>query len=179
MSSVKVILDRWPSALGLAAAIAVLASAAERETVAISLGVATLCYLGAAALDRRWVGWAGVLGGSLIVVLSEVAGLAWWAGIGIMALVLIVIGVLMRVPRIPLTAQTLAMLGYGGVAVAALLLAPQAGLVLAGLALAAHGIWDLIHYRRDQVVNRSLAEACMLLDIPLGIGVVVLAFVNN
>ncbi len=31
------------------------------------------------------------------------------------------------------------------------------------------------HYRRDQVVPRSLAEFCMLLDVPLGVGFVVLA----
>ncbi|MFC8907015.1 hypothetical protein [Micromonospora sp. NPDC057140] len=62
-------------------------------------------------------------------------------------------------------------------AVTAVLVAPRVGLVLAGLALAAHGIWDVVHYRRNEVVPRSLAEFCVLLDVPLGVGFLVLAAV--
>ena len=36
-------------------------------------------------------------------------------------------------------------------------------------------MWDVIHYRRDIVVPRSLSEACMFLDLPLGIGAFILA----
>jgi len=172
------VLHRWPSALGLAAAAGQLAIGGDRDSVAIVVGVAALCYLGAAALRRRWVAWAGVAGGSLVVAASELAGLAWWAGIGGTALVLIVAGLLGRAPRPALTAQTAALLGYGGLAVAALYFAPRAGLVLAGIVLASHAAWDLIHYRRDQVVPRSLAEFCMLLDLPLGVGVIVIAIVD-
>jgi hypothetical protein len=169
---------RWPSALGLAAAALLLATGGDRETVAIVLCVATLCYLGAAGLDRPWVAWAGIAGGSLVVFASEVVGLAWWAGIGIGALALVVAGLLGRVPRPALTAQTAALIGYGGLAVAALFFAPRVGLVLAGVLLASHAGWDLIHYRRNQVVPRSLAEFCMLLDVPLGVGAVVLAIMH-
>ncbi len=59
----------------------------------------------------------------------------------------------------------------------ALFLAPRAGLVLAGPCWRPCRV-DVIHYRRDQVVPRSLAEFCMLLDIPLGVGFVVLAMVG-
>jgi hypothetical protein len=31
-----------------------------------------------------------------------------------------------------------------------------------------------VHYRRGIVVPRSLAEACVALDVPLGLGIVVL-----
>jgi len=68
-----------------------------------------------------------------------------------------------------------ALLVFGGLAVTALFLAPRLGLVLAGVVLASHAGWDVVHYRRDQVVPRSLAEFCMLLDVPLGVGFVVLA----
>jgi hypothetical protein len=51
-------------------------------------------------------------------------------------------------------------------------------MVLAGLALASHAVWDAIHYRRAAVVPRSLAEFCMLLDVPLGLGAVVLALIG-
>jgi hypothetical protein len=169
------ILHRWPSALGLAVAALQLARDPDTETVATVIGVAALCYLGAAALDRRWVAWAGCVAFSLVLVASQELGLVWWAVGAAVALGLVVAGLLGGVPRPPLAAQTAALLGYGGVAVAALLLAPRAGLVLAGVALAGHAVWDVIHYRRNQVVHRSLAEFCVLLDVPLGVGAIVLA----
>ncbi len=169
------ILHRWPSALGLAVAVLQLARDPDTETVATVIGVAVVCYLGAAALNRRWVAWAGCVVVSLMVVASQVIGLAWWAVSAVVALALVVAGLLLGVPRVPLAAQTGALIGYGGVAVAALFLAPRAGLVLAGVALVGHSVWDVIHYRRNQVVHRSLAEFCVLLDVPLGVGAIVLA----
>jgi hypothetical protein len=169
------ILHRWPSALGLAVAALQLASGPDTDTVATTIGVAVVCYLAAAALNRRWVAWAGVVVVSLMVVASQAVGLAWWAVGGIVALALVIAGLLLRVPRPPLTAQTAALIGYGGVAVAALFLAPRLGLALAGVALAGHTVWDVIHWRRNQVVHRSLAEFCVLLDVPLGVGAIVLA----
>lgn len=169
------ILHHWPSALGLTAAVVALATGAGRDSVAITVAVATLCYLGAAALGRPWVAWAGIVGGSLVVTASKLIGLEWWVGMGIAALILIVAGLLRRASIPAVTAQTVALVGFGGVAVAALFLAPRVGLALAGVALASHAVWDVIHYRRNQVVPRSLAEFCMLLDVPLGLGAIVLA----
>jgi hypothetical protein len=169
------LLHRWPSAVGLAAAVLQLATGAGADSVAIVVGVAALCYLGAAALGRPWVAWAGVAGGSVVVVASELIGLAWWAGLGVVALVLIAVGLLSGGSRPALTAQTAALLAFGGLAVAASVIAPRIGLALAGVVLAAHAGWDLVHYRRNQVVPRSLAEFCIWLDVPLGIGAVALA----
>jgi hypothetical protein len=39
----------------------------------------------------------------------------------------------------------------------------------------AHAVWDAVHLRRGVVVPRSLAEACIFLDVPLGIAVIALA----
>ncbi len=167
---------RWPSALGLLAVGFQLATGANREAVAITVSVATLCYLGAAALNRPWVAWAGIGGGSLVVVAGELAGLPWWAAIGIAAAALVAIGLIGRAPRPALTAQSAALLGFGGLAVLGLFLDPRVGMVLAGLALASHAGWDFVHYRRHAVVPRSLAEFCMILDVPLGAALVVLAF---
>ena len=86
----------WPSALGLLAAASILATGADRETLAIAVCVAALCYLGAAALGRPWVAWAGIVGASLVVVASELVALVWWAGIGIAAFALVVAGLLGR-----------------------------------------------------------------------------------
>jgi hypothetical protein len=170
----QAILHRGPSALGLAVAALQLARGPDTETVATVIGVAVVCYLGAAALDRRWVAWAGCVVVSGVVVASQAIGLSWWAVSGLVALALVVAGLLLGVPRAPLAAQTAALLGYGGVAVAALFLSPRVGLVLAGLALTGHSGWDVLHYRRNQVVHRSLAEFCVLLDVPLGVGAILL-----
>ena len=82
--------------------------------MAITVCVAALCYLGAAALGRPWVAWAGIVGASLVVVASELVGLVWWAGISIAALALVVAGILGRTSRPALTAQTAALLVFGG-----------------------------------------------------------------
>jgi hypothetical protein len=171
----QALLHRWPSALGLATAAVQLATGPDTERVATVIAVAVLCYLGAAALDRRWVAWAGCAAFGLVVVGSQLLGLVWWAVGGAVALALVVAGLVLRVPRPPLTAQTVALVGYGTVAVVALFLAPRVGLALAGVALVGHGVWDVIHYRRNQVVHRSLAEFCVLLDVPLGLGAIALA----
>jgi hypothetical protein len=173
-SPVRRLLRRWPTAIGLVAATAVLLTAADRETAATCVGVAVLCYLGAAALGRPWIAWAGVLGGSVLVTIGELVGVGRWAALGAAAVVLVAVAVVLGVPRRPVLAQTLALLAYGGLALTALALAPWAGLVLAGLTLAAHAGWDAVHHHRDAVVPRSLAETCMALDLLLGLGVVLI-----
>ncbi|WP_422769499.1 hypothetical protein ACN28C_22445 [Plantactinospora sp. WMMC1484] len=171
----SVIPHRWPSALGLAAAVIVLATGPDRQTVAITVGAAALCYLGAAALARPWVAWAAVPGFSVVMVASALFELPWWVVAGVAAAVLVVVGLAGRVSYPLLGAQTAAVAAYGGLAVTGLLLAPRVGAVLVGLVLAAHAIWDAVHFRRNAVVPQSLAEACMLLDVPLGLGFLVLA----
>lgn len=122
--------------------------------------------------------WAGVPIGSVIVVVIELTGSPWWAGLGAVAAVLVVVGVIIGVPRAELAAQSLALLGFGGLAVGTFWLAPRVGMVLAGLVLAAHAGWDLVYYRRGVVVPRSLAEFCIFLDVPLGLGLVAIALVG-
>lgn len=155
-----------------------LALGPDADGVATVVATAVLCYLAAAALKRRWVAWAGCLVFPTVIVASRLAGVTWWAVVAAVAAALVVVGLAIRAPRPPLSAQTLALVGYGGVAVVALFLAPRAGLALAGVALAAHAVWDVIHFRRDQVVYRSLAEFCVVLDVPLGVAAIVLAVVG-
>lgn len=169
------VLRHWPTALGLGAVAAQFATGVGRESLSVVVCVACLCYLAAAASGRPWVAWPAIVGGSLVVVAAELAGLPWWSGVAGTALVLVVLGLVTRVPRPALTAQTVAMAGYGAVALVALAVAPRIGLALAGLGLAAHGLWDVAHYRRDAVVPRSLSEFCLVLDVPLGLGAVALA----
>jgi len=173
--AVRTVLSRWPALLGLGAAVLLLATGvADRATLAIGVSAAALCYLAAAALGRPWVAWASIVGASLVVVASEVAGLPWWAGIGITALVLLGIGTVRGVVR-PTLPQAAALLGYGTLAVTALAIDPEVGLVVAGLTLAGHAVWDVVHHRRNTVVPRSMAEACLFFDVVLGLGCLALA----
>lgn len=58
--------------------------------------------------------------------------------------------------------------------ISALLLDVTAAKVVVAIGLLLHGAWDILHWRRDVVVSRSLAEWCAALDISLGIGVLAL-----
>lgn len=170
------VLDRWPLVLGLACAGLVLAFSADRDTVATTVVAAAICYLAAAALDRPWVAWAAIPATLVLGAVGRVVfGWSPWVLIALSGVVLVGVGLAGRAPRAALRAQTGALLGYGAAAVVGLLVAPTAGLVIVGLTLAAHGIWDVAHLRSGRTVPRSLAEACIALDVPLGLGVVVLA----
>ena len=170
---------RWPTAVGLLAAAVALLAGGDRDTVITALFVALTCYLAAAALGRPWVAWAAVPIASVAVTIGQILDIESWMVIGTASVVLIVVGLLRRASQPALTAQSLAMLGYGGVAMIALVLVPVAGAVLASLSLIAHAIWDLIHYRRNAVVPRSLAEFCMFFDVPLGAAVIVLVLTSG
>jgi hypothetical protein len=165
---------RWPIAFGLLAAALAFFAGGDRDTVITALFVALTCYLAAAALDRPWVAWGAVPIASVAVTAGQFLDIDPWFVIGGASVVLIVVGLLRRASQPALTAQSFAMLGYGGAAVLALAFSQVVGAVLASLALIAHAIWDVIHYRKNAVVPRSLAEFCMFFDIPLGVAFIVL-----
>jgi hypothetical protein len=164
---------RWPVAVGFLGAAFVAIVSPDGVTITISLLAALTCYLAAAALGVRWVAWAAIPVASVLVVAGGLADIEPWIVLGAAAVVLVVIGLLRQASRTALAAQSLAMVVYGGIALVALTLGPVAGAVLASLALMAHAVWDVIHYRRNAVVPRSLAEACMFFDVPLGLAVIV------
>ena len=170
------IVRHWPALAGLTVAVALLVTgAANLAGVAITAPAAAFCFLAAAALGRRWVAWPAILGATAVVVAGRLLGLPWWAGLAIAAGALVIYGLLRGAPRPALDAQALAQVTFIATGILAFSLAPRAGALLAGLALASHAVWDAIHYRRDIVVPRSLAEACMFLDVPLGLGFIAIA----
>jgi len=157
----------------LGAAFAAIASP-DRETIVISLLVALICYLAAAALGVRWVAWAAIPVASALVVAGALIGIEPWFVLGGVAIALVIVGLAARASRTALAAQSLALVAYGGIALIGLALSPVVGAVLASLTLMAHGVWDVIHYRRNAVVSRSLAEACIAFDVLLGLTAIVL-----
>lgn len=143
-------------------------------TPATAVGVAALCYLAAAATRTRWVAWLGVPVFSGLAFAGLLGFLPWWALFVLVGAVLLAVGVVAGAGRVT-AVQAAAMLGFFGIAVVALYLAPRAGLALAGVVLAAHALWDVQHYRRDVVVSRSMAIFCVGLDVTVGALCVVLA----
>ena len=105
--------------------------------------------------------------GTALVVLGELLGATWWHLIAAAGTVLVVVGVARRQRATALEAG--GMVGYFGIAVAALFLSPALGLGLAALTLIAHAAWDTYHLARDRVVPRSLALWCIGLDVTVGI----------
>ena len=165
----------WPALLGLVVAASQVATGVDIEGTAITVAAAASCYVAAAALDRPWVAWAGIPVSALVVTVGELAGATWWVGLAGYVVLLVAVGLAARAPGRALADQGLAMLVFGGLAVVALVVSPRLGLALAGLALTCHAVWDWRHWRRNDVVPRSLAEFCMLLDVPVGVAALAVA----
>lgn len=164
-----------PLLAGIVVAVLFALSGTNRDTAAIVLLVATTCYLAAAALGRQWVAWVTFPLGSIAVAVALSVGPVPAVGIAALVLALVTVGVVRRSPLDKLGAETLAYLGYGGVALAALSLTDAAlGAVVAAVALAAHAVWDAVHLVRDRgVVPPALAWGCIGLDTVYGAVVVV------
>ncbi|PFG39839.1 hypothetical protein ATJ97_2357 [Georgenia soli] len=173
------VLHHWPALVGVVAVALILVGEADREVPALVVAIAALCYLAAAATDRPWVAWAAIPASAAVVTTTELLAVPWWWTLAGSVVVLVLVGLLHGAPRPALTAQTAAVLAFGALAAAALLVdQPRVGLAVAGAALASHAVWDAVHYRRRVVVPRSLAEACLFLDVPAGVGFVVIALVG-
>jgi hypothetical protein len=156
-----------PVLIGVASGIAMTQGAISAESAAIPTGIATLAYLAAGALGPRWTAWAGVAAGTALVVIGEMLGATWWHLFAAAGVVLAAVGVARRQRATALEAG--GMVGYFGIAVAALFLSPALGLGLAAAALIAHAAWDAYHLLTDRVVPRSLALWCIGLDVTAGV----------
>ncbi|MGH8249198.1 MAG: hypothetical protein ACREVI_00645 [Steroidobacteraceae bacterium] len=69
--------------------------------------------------------------------------------------------------------QSIAMLGFGAVAVLALYIDRVVGAYLVAAGLLAHARWDAYHHSANKVVSRSMAEFCFVLDLLLAVAIVV------
>lgn len=169
------LLGRWPSAVGvLVAAIAIwgAASGVDLAQLVLFLG---LNYVVAEISRKRWMPWVGTIVIFVLVPLSQrldpelLRPLVLWA-----AIAAVLLGVVFAIIRSggEMALQTVAMLPFGAIAAIALYIDPTVGAYLVAVGLIAHGIWDIIHHRRDLVVLRSFAEFCTVLDMLAGIAVI-------
>lgn len=184
-----------PVAVGVASAAGMLFAldgafgSTTADTPATVVGVATLCYLAAAATGRRWMALVWCVAAPALVLAALLADVPWPAALAAAGVVLLAVGLATgrepaeaalghpgRTSRRTVTwQQAAAMAAYLGAATVALTLATRWGLALAGLALTVHAAWDVVHWRRDVVVHRALAMWCLGLDVTLGVTCVALA----
>lgn len=95
-------------------------------TSATAVGVAVLCYLAAAATRTRWIAWVGVPVFSGVAFAGLLGFLPWWVLFVLAGVVLLVAGTAAGAGQAAAT-QAAAMLGFFGLAIVALHLAPRAG----------------------------------------------------
>jgi hypothetical protein len=164
------LLARWPSVVGLAALVASSADGVDAHITAMVIMIAALCYLTAAAVGWRPAGWIAVpviTGLTLIAMVTAIDAIVLLL---VLAAVMVVVG-LIRLPRSgwrELGLQAAGFVGFAALGLTAMMVTPVLAAHLAALAAIGHGVWDLVHHRRDKVVNRSLTEFCMVLDFGLG-----------
>ncbi|MFG6195329.1 hypothetical protein [Nonomuraea sp. JJY05] len=168
---------RWPTLLGLGFATLSLLDFEDGRSLGFVVFLAALIYLGTAVLGKPGTVWALFIIGTVAWVVLDRLGIDPWPALIGAAISLIVLGVVGGLLWQPLltAAQVPAMLVCGGAVLLALTLSPQAGGFLVAAALIAHAVQDVLVWRANQVVARSLAEFCMVLDFVLGAGIVVLS----
>lgn len=166
--------------LGVLAGVAIVLplSQATAEAPLTATGIATSCYVAAAAVGIRWLAWLFIPVAALVSIFGDSLPLGpWWVVLAGVGALLLGIGLLRR--KRATLAQAAAMVGYFGLGVIGLFVAPRLGLAIAGLALAAHAGWDWWHFRRDVVVARSFALWCIGLDLTAGGICLVLAVTSS
>jgi hypothetical protein len=168
---------RWPmlAGLGFAALIAVdLVSAVELAPV---LAASAAVYLGAAALQRPAAAWPLFFATAVVITVARLADDRFeptWVILA-SAVALLIYGLLRGAahPGYGLPLQTVALLGFGAAAAAALMITPELGAYLVAAGLLGHAAWDAYHHRVNRVVVRSLAEFCLALDAALAVVIVI------
>jgi hypothetical protein len=168
---------RWPmlAGLGFAALIAVdLVSGVELAPV---LAASAAVYLGAAALRRPAAAWPLFFATAVVITVARLADDRFeptWAILA-SAVALLIYGLLRGAghPGYGLPLQTVALLGFGAAAAAALMITPELGAYLVAAGLLGHAAWDAYHHRVNRVVVRSLAEFCLALDTALAVVIVI------
>ncbi|MEV1003895.1 hypothetical protein [Nonomuraea sp. NPDC050202] len=169
---------RWPTLAGLAAAAFSVMDEQDGRGQALVVFLAALIYLGTAVVDRPGVVW--ILFGAAVagVTVVRVIGAELWTVLVAGAVAVTVLSLVSDLPRRHRLAavQIPLMLVFGGAALVGLALDPVLGAWLVAVALIGHAVQDVIVWRANKVVARSLAEFCAVLDFTLGIAIIVLQF---
>jgi hypothetical protein len=172
-------LQWWPAlaGIGFAAFVAfdLFRGSEHGSELAAVVAASGLVYLAAAAVQKPSIAWPVFFISVIIIAVCKRIGFdATWVLLGLASL-FVVYGLLRSAtqPAHGLPLQTLAMAGFGGLAAVALYLNQVIGAYLVAAGLFAHAAWDAYHHRTNQVVIRSMAEFCFVLDTVLAVAIVV------
>jgi hypothetical protein len=168
---------RWPTLAGLGFAALIAFDLVSGVDLTPVLAASAAVYLGAAALQRPAAAWPLFFATAVVITVARLLEdrfePTWVILAG--AAALLVYGLLRGAGRpghgLPL--QTLALLGFGAAAGAALLITPEVGAYVVAAGLLGHAAWDVHHHRTNRVVVRSLAEFCLALDTALAVAIVI------
>lgn len=174
------VLARWPSLVGLAALIATSAGGVDAHVTATVIMIAALSYLAAAALGRPAAAWITIPAGVLLVTVGMLTALDAVLLLIAAAAVLVIVGLIRRPrperPEVGL--QAAGFVGFTGLGLVAMMVDPVLAAHLAALAAIGHGVWDVLHHRRNRVVGRSFAEFCAVLDFGLGAVILIVTWLS-
>jgi hypothetical protein len=159
-----VLLRRWPTALAVGLEVVSWGIGTVRAGQILPLLPAL--YVVVTVLRRRGASWP-VLVASFVLLVGLQLQTVVQPTIAIVALATAValVGLRRRSGRAELGVQVAGLVLFGGLAVLGLVVAPETARYVLAAGWLGHGIWDLVHLRRDAVVSRSYAEWCGVLDI--------------
>jgi hypothetical protein len=168
---------RWPTLAGLGFAALIAFDLVSGVELAPVLAASAAVYLGAAALQRPAAAWPLFFATIVIVTVARLLGDRFeptWVILA-SAVALVIYGLLRGAgqPGYGLPLQTVALLGFGAAAAAALMITPELGAYLVAAGLLGHAAWDAYHHRVNRVVVRSMAEFCLVLDTALAAAIVI------
>ena len=168
---------RWPTLAGLGFAVLIAFGLVSGVELAPVLAASAAVYLGAAALQRPAAAWPLFFATVAVITVARLLDDRFeptWVILA-SAVVLLVYGLLRGAgrPGYGLPLQTVALVGFGVAAGAALLINPVPGAYLVAAGLLGHAAWDAYHHRVNRVVVRSMAEFCLALDTALAVAIVI------
>jgi hypothetical protein len=179
-SAISRLTVRWPTILGLvvvAGAIAAIAGLDIDEAAStFGPGAAAMMviYLAAFASGNpvsAWLAFGGVVAAAAIQSALGVEGAVGMTVIlGLMWLWALARG--RTQDRYWFNLETLGLVFFGGLTIAAFVADARLAGVLAGVGWLAHGLWDAYHFAKDRVVSRTWSELCAVTDIPVGAALV-------
>ena len=177
----KLAAQRWPSLAGLAVAYLAVNGAAGADLAPL-VALLPVGYVVAEVTRRPWTIWIVVAALFVVVPVTqrlgpEHAALVRTLTIGVVLTTLAVsaLVLVLRKRKQEIGIQAVGLIIFGTIAVVAFFVPTSTAVLLLGVGLIGHGLWDIWHLIRGKVVPRQFAEFCAVLDIPAGLAYIWIA----
>jgi hypothetical protein len=176
------LVERWPTALAVVLAAASLVVIIGDEFTDLAAGIAAMAciYMTAYVVGRKFAAWPAFPAVIALMVGLEIAGVDSVISMTVLLFVLWIAAIICgrAGDRRLFAVQTAGMIFFGGLTLLALPMGEQGVGVVAGIGFFCHGLWDAYHFVKNQVVNRTWSETCVVVDLILGPALVVVALTS-